>query len=267
MTSSDRSDSSVLWLIRHGRTASNVRMAVHCHANIPLDDVGREQARAAAEAMSRLPDHERPVRILASPLDRAMETARIIGARLGLEPVELPELIEIDLGEIDGFTADDLRGRPDLLELLAGEWLSAFAWPGGESLAAFHRRVAGAASAAVAGAAGPVALVTHGGVVSSLVGRLLGPSPDEWLLAQCGRFTEAIDEYAGHSRAWPERILNCSITKLTAAPDCAFPAGWDLLSWNRLPYDPPEPGSGDSTALTQSPSTGDHHDLAAASAS
>ncbi len=61
----------------------------------PLTDLGREQATLAAEA---LVDHD-VVRILSSPAVRARQTADLIAARLGLEVVEEPLLLEKGLDE------------------------------------------------------------------------------------------------------------------------------------------------------------------------
>lgn len=231
----DRKDPSTtsIAVIRHGRTASNVRMAVHCHTDIPLDEVGRDQA--AALAASLVATRERPIAIASSPLSRAMETARILGAQLGLTPVSNKGLLEIDLGEIDGFTVDDLRERPDVLSQLAGEELDAFVWPGGEGLRAFHQRVADVMTTLAREASGPLAVVTHGGVVASLLAQVRGESPHPWLLAQCGRFSEAIDDHRGRSEPWPGRIENCSVTRFVVHGDGVFPTNWEFVPRASLP--------------------------------
>jgi broad specificity phosphatase PhoE len=46
-----------------------------------------------------------------SPLRRASETARVIGGRLGLVPQELEALREIDVGDWQGLTIDEVRAR------------------------------------------------------------------------------------------------------------------------------------------------------------
>lgn len=88
----------VLW--RHGRTAWNVAGRVQGQSDIPLDDVGRAQARSAASRLAAL----RPHRIVSSDLVRAAETARVLGELSGVE-VELdPRVRELNFGEREGLT-------------------------------------------------------------------------------------------------------------------------------------------------------------------
>ncbi|MEJ7636336.1 histidine phosphatase family protein [Aeromicrobium sp.] len=88
----------VLW--RHGRTEWNVAGRVQGQSDIPLDEVGREQAQAAAARLAAL----RPDRIVTSDLVRAAETARVLGELTGTK-VELdPRLRELNFGEREGLT-------------------------------------------------------------------------------------------------------------------------------------------------------------------
>lgn len=88
----------ILW--RHGRTEWNVAGRVQGQTDIPLDDVGRAQARLAASRLAALV----PDRIVSSDLSRAAETARVLGELTGTE-VELdPRLRELDFGEREGLT-------------------------------------------------------------------------------------------------------------------------------------------------------------------
>jgi probable phosphoglycerate mutase len=88
----------VLW--RHGRTQWNVEGRVQGQSDIPLDDVGVAQAKAAASRLAAL----RPHRIVSSDLVRAAHTARALGDLTGTE-VELdPRLRELNFGEREGLT-------------------------------------------------------------------------------------------------------------------------------------------------------------------
>jgi probable phosphoglycerate mutase len=88
----------VLW--RHGRTQWNVEGRVQGQSDIPLDDVGVAQAKAAASRLAAL----RPDRIVSSDLVRAADTAQALGALTGTE-VELdPRLRELNFGEREGLT-------------------------------------------------------------------------------------------------------------------------------------------------------------------
>ncbi len=88
----------ILW--RHGRTEWNVAGRVQGQTDIPLDEVGRQQALDAAARLASL----KPARIVSSDLSRAAETARALGALTGVE-VELDEqLRELAFGVREGLT-------------------------------------------------------------------------------------------------------------------------------------------------------------------
>jgi len=88
----------ILW--RHGRTEWNVAGRVQGQTDIPLDEVGRQQAEEAAARLASL----QPARIVSSDLSRAADTAGALAARTGLE-VELdPRLRELAFGAREGLT-------------------------------------------------------------------------------------------------------------------------------------------------------------------
>ncbi|MGA9715613.1 MAG: histidine phosphatase family protein [Aeromicrobium sp.] len=88
----------VLW--RHGRTAWNLAGRVQGTSDIPLDDVGRQQARAAAEQLAMM----RPARVLSSDLSRALETAQILGDLIGVEVETDVRFREMHFGAREGLT-------------------------------------------------------------------------------------------------------------------------------------------------------------------
>ena len=79
-----------LWLVRHGQSQGNVARDIADQAgkleigidvrdvDVPLSDLGREQARAAGDWFAALPEDERPEVMLASPYIRTRETAKIM---------------------------------------------------------------------------------------------------------------------------------------------------------------------------------------------
>lgn len=88
----------ILW--RHGRTAWNVAGRVQGQSDTQLDEVGREQARAAAARLATL----RPDRIVSSDLVRARDTAQNLADLTG-RPLELdPRLREMNFGDREGMT-------------------------------------------------------------------------------------------------------------------------------------------------------------------
>jgi broad specificity phosphatase PhoE len=94
-------------LVRHGETEWNVTLQYQGHAGIPLNERGLEQARIAAERLRRLHIDA----LYASDLTRAWQTAEVIGRELKLTPKALPELREIDVGQWEGLTPEELYRR------------------------------------------------------------------------------------------------------------------------------------------------------------
>ena len=80
-------------------------MRLQGSTDIPLNDTGREQARTAANILK----DQGLTRIVASPLSRALETAQIVAAAAGLEPVIDGRLTERNFGRFEGMTIDEVR--------------------------------------------------------------------------------------------------------------------------------------------------------------
>ncbi|HEY2161326.1 MAG TPA: histidine phosphatase family protein, partial [Solirubrobacteraceae bacterium] len=149
-----------VYLARHGQTAYNKEGRFQGQQAIPLDDLGREQA---AELAERASSYGFAV-LWCSPLLRARETADIVAARIGLEPVEDARLMETDAGDwTDRSFAEVIAQAPEQFAAFAtGD--PDFAFPGGESFAAQELRV-GAALAEIERGALPALVVCHGMVI------------------------------------------------------------------------------------------------------
>ena len=106
-------------LFRHGQTDWNINFLLQGVTDIPMNETGVEQVRAAAKAINR----EDWDLILTSPLGRARETARIIGDQIGFDEVfELDLLIERSFGEAEGLAYEQWKSRfSDLDEIPGGE--------------------------------------------------------------------------------------------------------------------------------------------------
>jgi glucosyl-3-phosphoglycerate phosphatase len=85
----------IFW-VRHGQSTWNAidRMQGH-ELSPPLTDLGRTQSAQAADALVG----RGVVHLLSSPATRALETAAVIGERLGLDVVTEPLLLEKGLDE------------------------------------------------------------------------------------------------------------------------------------------------------------------------
>ncbi len=89
--------------IRHGQTDWNRDSLFQGSSDIPLNDVGRQQALDAAATLRDFPW----TAIVSSGLQRARETAEIIAGELGIElGPAYPELSERDYGSLEGTPTD-----------------------------------------------------------------------------------------------------------------------------------------------------------------
>jgi probable phosphoglycerate mutase len=178
---------TTLYLVRHGRTESNQRNVMVGITDVPLDAVGVGQARAIAERLASEVDADV---LLASPLSRAFETARIIGARIGLTPVARPDVVEIDFGDLEGVSIDRfLEDHSSLWLRMLDDADQEVGWPDGESRHGFQQRVRAAFQSILEEYAHHrVIVVTHGGVIGAFLASVLGLSPnapEAWDIANC----------------------------------------------------------------------------------
>ena len=102
-----------LILVRHGETEWNRVERFRGHADVPLNATGLAQAGATARRIHRA----WPVSaVYCSPLSRAAETARAIAALFKLTVTPVQDLIDIDYGEWQGKSSEEVKSLwPDLL--------------------------------------------------------------------------------------------------------------------------------------------------------
>lgn len=160
-----------LVVVRHGRTEWNRVERFRGRVDIDLDEVGIKQAEAAAERIAKL----QAAAVYSSPLRRAMTTAEIIARRSNLEAKLLPGLIDIDFGDWQGLSPDEVAARNNELY---SKWLGSphlVEFPGGESLAMVRERASSAVDSLITQhPAETVILVSHKVVCQVLVLILLG---------------------------------------------------------------------------------------------
>jgi broad specificity phosphatase PhoE/ribonuclease HI len=129
--------STRLLLVRHGETEASREFRQCGRSDLPLTEAGLAQARAAAR---RLGARRNITQVYSSPLRRTTQTATAVADALGL-PVRTDErLIEMDFGEWEGLTGQEIQDRdPRLRE----RWLAepTTLAPGGESFAQVAARV------------------------------------------------------------------------------------------------------------------------------
>lgn len=105
-TPEQRPPARLVILVRHGETTYNVERRLPGQlAGVALTDEGRRQAQRAAVALSGLPISA----VIASPLERARETAAILARGWALPVRTDPRLMDTDVGSWSGAVIDDLN--------------------------------------------------------------------------------------------------------------------------------------------------------------
>ena len=199
-----------LLLVRHGVTTWNLEDRFQGHLDPPLDASGVLEARLLAERLAA--EQSEPMRVVTSPLQRAVATARALVEALAAagatpELTEDARLVEIGQGEWEGRTHRELE---------AGDAERYAAWrigggatqpPGAESVEDAQQRVTDAIED-LAHAATATCLVSHGGILRLAARDLLGLELE---------------------RAWAMDVDNASLSRLTSEGGTS---GWRLDLWN-----------------------------------
>ena len=225
---------SRLWIVRHGQSAGNVARDLAHEAghsvidiplrdmDVPLSDLGHQQARAVGSWFASLPESERPEVLLSSPYVRARQTAQAICEAGGVTgwakpPITDERLREREFGIFDRLTTAGIREKyPELAEhrSLLGKFYHRP--PGGESWADVILRLRGALdSVSLHHADKRVLIVCHQVVVLCL--RYILEEMDEAAIL-------AIDKQAA--------VLNCSVCEYAFEPDDAQGCEPRLLRYN-----------------------------------
>lgn len=162
-------------VLRHGQSTWNAESRWQGWADAPLSEAGWSQASAMATQLAAGTD--RFTKVVSSDLSRAVDTARVVAETLQLGEVAIDTSFrERDVGDWCGRTTEEI----DLI------WPGAIAaWrsgrldrpPGGEHEPEFRARVVRAVERLAAEDDGPVLVITHGGVIRSLVRQLGGEPP------------------------------------------------------------------------------------------
>lgn len=160
-----------LYITRHGETMWNQEGRFQGRQNSELTARGREQARS----LSRVLEEAAIDLILTSPLQRAVETARIARDDRPIPILTLDSLMELDLGQWEGQLLADLRSREP--QAYHDYWHDPFRFEprGGESYEAMISRLGDALEEILALAEGKRALVvTHGMALMGILHHVTG---------------------------------------------------------------------------------------------
>ncbi len=171
---------TTLLLVRHAETDDNVSMRLSGWTDTDLSRRGESQIELLADHFNR--EHGHVDALYSSPLIRARRTAEAIGALSGHTPILFDDLREMYFGDLDGHPFEQLRDAyAHLLAADENSELEDFVWPSGESRSGFTARVLRVINEIARRHPGrPVGVVTHGGVIATLLTILHGESPANW---------------------------------------------------------------------------------------
>jgi broad specificity phosphatase PhoE len=162
-------------LVRHGDIAADMSR-YWGHTDVPLSDAGIRQAEQLAHRLAG----EAIDLIHSSDLRRAMDTAAIIAGRHHMSVVPCPELREINFGQCEGLTFDEMKDRCPETE---GIWTAGgedICFAGGESVRTVAGRVGVFAGSLCRESSGTGLVVAHGGSLRVLLCCLAGLDLSAW---------------------------------------------------------------------------------------
>jgi broad specificity phosphatase PhoE len=165
--------STHLIFIRHAQSTWNELRRWQGHADPPLAEAGREQARLLARRLARWRiDH-----LYTSDLTRAAETAAIVGEALGLAPTADPIWRERGFGALEGLTSEEIAQQ--FPEAWASRMFGPIVGVPGAELqeAVLARAQAGVAKLLQRHPGETVAVVSHGGMIMTILVSLLELPP------------------------------------------------------------------------------------------
>ena len=175
----------LIYAIRHGQTDWNAEGRLQGARDVPLNDIGRTQARGNGRLLKKLlGDGAEIFDFVSSPLGRARETMRLIRAEMGFEPDGYrtdERLIEVAFGDWEARTLEEVDAAfPGAVATRdADKWHFLPPGDGAESYEMLSKRVAGWLDTVE----GPTVCVAHGGIIRSFIRLLGGAGPDEAAMA------------------------------------------------------------------------------------
>jgi broad specificity phosphatase PhoE len=177
-----------LILVRHCEPEPSAHGRCYGSLDFGLSPAGRTAAAALGDRLASMKIDT----VVASPRLRAVQTAEPIGA-----PATDERFRELDFGELEGLTYEEVeQTRPELFR----RWMetpSEVEFPGGESYAALAARVRPAVDELVA-SVGTHVVVTHGGPIRAVLADCLGmPAAAIFRLAQDYGGVSVVDWFDG----------------------------------------------------------------------
>ena len=160
-----------LLLVRHGEITTSREWRYVGHLDVALTETGVEQMKRIGERLK----NERVDVLLSSDLQRTQKGAEIIGTMIGLKPQPNAAFREINLGEWEGLTRDDIVAQFPVEFEERSQNLPYFRIRNGESFADLQARVIRQIETVLEEFKGKnIALIAHGGVNRVIITHVLG---------------------------------------------------------------------------------------------
>lgn len=175
-----------IYMIRHGRQSSKL-----CNVNVDLSDEGRRQAVLLGERLSL----EKIDAIYSSQLIRAVETAQIVNQYFKVPHIIRTELEEMSFGFMEGMSDERIAAAFADFKIEQKKMETDLPYPGGEGAEDVIKRAMPVFKEITASGYQNVAVITHGGVIRSMIAAFLHLEPK-------------------YSRLMGTTLENCSITKV-----------------------------------------------------
>jgi broad specificity phosphatase PhoE len=206
-------------LVRHGRTPWNKNKIFRGTIDIPHDEVGEKEALLAGEWLQ----NETIQAAYASPLSRAMDTAKAIAQHHGVPVHELPGLIDINYGDWQGVPLTEVKVKyADLYR----QWEAApqtVRFPNGETLDEVRTRALAAVDEVMGLHPGKtILLAAHRAVNKVLIAAFLGLDNSHFW--RIGQDTTAINRFAKVGDIWHIQLVNdtCHLRGMARGPYVDF---------------------------------------------
>jgi broad specificity phosphatase PhoE len=206
-------------LVRHGRTPWNKDKIFRGTIDIPHDEVGEKEALLAGEWLQ----NETIQAAYASPLSRALDTARAIAQHHGVPVHELPGLIDINYGDWQGVPLTEVKVKyADLYQ----QWEASpqtVRFPNGETLDEVRTRALAAVDEVMALHPGKtILLAAHRAVNKVLIAAFLGLDNSHFW--RIGQDTTAINRFAKVGDIWHIQLVNdtCHLRSMARGPYVDF---------------------------------------------
>lgn len=183
----------LIYVVRHGQTDWNAERRLQGQKDIPLNAIGREQARLNGLDLAEILKVEGiAFDFVASPLTRTRQTMEIMRTAMGIDPRGYrtdERLVEVSFGDWEGFTLKELKAtqRDRVSERNLNKW--DFIPPGDD--AESYEIMSWRSASWLNSVDKPTVCVTHGGVIRSLF-KMIGDVPKH---------------EAAEGEIWQDRIL------------------------------------------------------------